>query len=69
MNWHIFAVAIWFWLIETRYFGWNFAPASPAEVICDGIVLAIVALGIASKRRALDHVEIAIKQEVVGVKE
>ena len=69
MNWTIFAVAIYFWLIENKYFGWNFAPESPAEVICDGIVLAIVALGIAAKRRALDRIEIEIKREIVEVKE
>ena len=31
--------AVMFWLLETRYFGWNWSPQSPEEVICDGIVL------------------------------
>jgi hypothetical protein len=35
-----------FWLAETAYFGWNFAPKSDAEIVCDGLAILILALGI-----------------------
>ena len=31
-------LAVTFWWQETAYFGWNFRPESPEELICDGIV-------------------------------
>jgi hypothetical protein len=44
INWPVFFVGQFFWLVETSYFGWNLAPQSEAEVICDGIFLLITAL-------------------------
>lgn len=46
MNWPIFALAMFFGIVETRYFGWNLFPQSPAEVICDGIVCLLMALAL-----------------------
>lgn len=36
---------IWFFL-ENDYFGWNRTAQSPEELICDGIVLVLVAIAI-----------------------
>jgi len=44
MNGTIFIFAIIFGLVETAYFGWNFTPQSDAEMICDGITMAIGAM-------------------------
>jgi len=44
INWRIFWLGQFFWLIETWHFGWNFAPSSDAEMICDGIAVLITAL-------------------------
>lgn len=44
MNRTVFAIGLLFGLAETAYFGWNFWPQSPAEMICDGIALAICAI-------------------------
>lgn len=46
MNWKVGAVSIWFWLIETAYFGWNLKPGSDAEMVCDGLALLIFALAL-----------------------
>jgi hypothetical protein len=35
-----------FGLLETWYFGWNFLPQSPAEIICDGMALMITIYGL-----------------------
>lgn len=45
----LYFIAIWFWMTETQYFGWNLMPKSDAEVICDGIALVLLAIAIASK--------------------
>lgn len=42
----ILLLAFYFWWIETRYFGWNIWPESPAEVVCDGIVCLLCALAL-----------------------
>ncbi|MDA3854229.1 MAG: hypothetical protein PF444_08320 [Bacteroidales bacterium] len=44
MNYSIFFIAIAFSLVETDYFGWNFMPRSDAEIICDGIVMIMLAM-------------------------
>ena len=44
MNITVFTFGIFYWLMETAYFGWNFAPSSDAEIICDGIAGLITAL-------------------------
>ena len=46
MNLYISIIAGWFWLLENAYFGWNFLPKSPEEVICDGLVLLTLATAI-----------------------
>ncbi len=46
VNWPVLFVGLFFWYEETKYFGWNALPGSPAEVICDGIALLILALAI-----------------------
>jgi hypothetical protein len=44
MNWRIFIASQFFWLLETAYFGWNLAPQSDAEMICDGIVVIMLCM-------------------------
>jgi hypothetical protein len=50
MNWRIFWMSQIFWLIETWHFGWNFLPSSDAEMVCDGIVVLLLALSIMGYR-------------------
>jgi hypothetical protein len=45
-NWPVILMGQLFWLAETAYFGWNFAPKSDAEIVCDGLAILILALGI-----------------------
>lgn len=42
-------MAIGFGWAETAYFGWNFLPQSPEEVIADGITLLLAALAVLRK--------------------
>ena len=35
-------IAIWWWLTETAYFGWNATPQSSAELIADGVALLML---------------------------
>lgn len=58
INWWIAFIAIWFWLIETAYFGWNASPGSDAELICDGLALLIFAIAIAAGRPPRVNVEV-----------
>jgi hypothetical protein len=44
VNWIVLFIGIFFWWMETKYFGWNMVPGSDAELICDGIALLIQAL-------------------------
>lgn len=46
LNFGIIILGIYFWFLETSYFGWNFRASSEAEIICDGIAILIVALGL-----------------------
>lgn len=46
INWRIFLMGQFFWLIETWYFGWNWLPKSGAETVCDGIVVLITVLSL-----------------------
>lgn len=46
VNWIVFVMGVWFWYMETKYFGWNTTPGSDAELICDGISLLIQASAI-----------------------
>ena len=41
MNLRILFLASCFWVLETAYFGWNLSHQSDAEVVCDGIVMAL----------------------------
>lgn len=43
----IIVAGIIFLVIETKHFGNNLFPLSNAEVICDGIALLVIAIGIA----------------------
>lgn len=52
MNLRIFILAAFFGLFETAYFGWNFAPQSDAEMICDGITFLLFALAYLRKSGA-----------------
>ncbi len=44
INWIVFGIGLFFSITETAYFGWNFAPQSEAELICDGLSSLIVAM-------------------------
>jgi len=44
INWRVFWLGQAWWIFETWHFGWNFAPQSDAEIVCDGIVALITAL-------------------------
>ena len=46
MNPYIFAIAMIFWWEENQYFGWNYLPASDAELIADGVACLLLALAI-----------------------
>lgn len=48
MNWPL-AIAIWFWIAETAYFGWHTWPQSDAEMICDGIAMLMLVIALAAK--------------------
>ena len=52
MDWRIWVLAVIFGLAETAYFGWNFSPKSPEEMICDGITLVLLAMSFMSKHSA-----------------
>lgn len=46
MGWiHIF-VSVIFNFAETWYFGWNLAPQSPAEMVCDYISILLFFMGL-----------------------
>jgi hypothetical protein len=49
MNTLVVLMGIAFGIGETAYFGWNFLPGSEAELICDGIALLIVAIGMTGR--------------------
>lgn len=51
MDLRIWLLAVLFGFYETAYFGWNFTPASPAEMICDGFVALLLALSFLSGRK------------------
>jgi hypothetical protein len=46
MNKRILLLAAVYFFIENSYFGWNFAPASAAELICDGANMVLLALAV-----------------------
>lgn len=50
MNPWIFMMAVLFGIVETGHFGNNMLPHSDAELICDVIVLVLVALSIRNKQ-------------------
>jgi hypothetical protein len=50
MNPYVFGIGIAYWLLETKNFGWNWSPQSPEEIICDGIVAAIMAMAFIGKQ-------------------
>lgn len=50
MNWPL-AIAIWFWIAETSYFGWNAWPQSDVEMVCDGIAMLLLSLSFVAKRK------------------
>ncbi len=39
-----FFVATLWATIETNYFGWNYLPGSPAELLCDGLAMLMVVI-------------------------
>lgn len=45
----IMSIAVWFFISENSYFGWNLTPHSDAELIADGMVLLMTIFAIMSK--------------------
>jgi hypothetical protein len=46
INLPILSIALVYGVCETWHFGWNWAPKSDAEVICDGIAIVINGAGV-----------------------
>lgn len=46
----LWMIAIIFGVASNAWFGWNWTPKSDAEVICDGIVLLLVAVAYAADK-------------------
>lgn len=44
VNWPIFWLAILWWYVETKHYGWNLTAQSDAEMFCDGLVFLLFAL-------------------------
>jgi len=55
----IFVLEIFYCTVETAYFGWNFTPASEAELIADGISTIIASIGFLA--RIIERQTLAIK--------
>lgn len=43
-NWVLLFCGVFFWLMETRFFGWNKMPGSIAELFADGMSLFMIGL-------------------------
>lgn len=41
----------WYFVAENNYFGWNQLPASPEELIADGIFLVLLSLAFEKDRQ------------------
>lgn len=52
MNLPILFMAVWFFITENAYFGWNARPQSADELICDGITMVLLALSLRTRRSA-----------------
>jgi len=46
VNKYILFIAVMFGISKNQYYGWNFNPQSDAEMICNGIIMLIVALAL-----------------------
>jgi hypothetical protein len=46
VNWSRASVCFVFFIMENAHFGWNRWPQSPEELICDGIVLTMMAMSV-----------------------
>lgn len=44
INWPVFWLAMVWWYVETKHYGWNVTAQSDAEMFCDGLVFLLVAL-------------------------
>lgn len=44
LNWPALVISVAYFWLTNDYFGWNFDPKSPEEVIADGIGFLILAL-------------------------
>jgi len=42
----VFLFGVFFGAVESAYFGWNKWPQSEAELICDGIAILIMSIGL-----------------------
>lgn len=52
--WQLWLAAIWFYH-QNHYFGWNRAPKSDAELICDGLVFLLLALAVRPSNGRAEH--------------
>ncbi len=37
----LYLIPLFFWISENSFFGWNPAPKSAAEMICDGLTITL----------------------------
>ena len=65
INWPIAGIGIFWWLMETSYFGWNNTPQSVAELFADGASLAFYAAAFAFPPRAATAITITNNWEGV----
>lgn len=47
-------LGVFWWWLETSYFGWNKSPGSVAELFADGLALAFYAAAFAFPRRPVN---------------
>ncbi|MBB3759262.1 hypothetical protein [Xanthomonas arboricola] len=58
LNVPIALIALYWWGLETSYFGWNKTPDSTAELFADGLALALLAAAFAFAHRAPIRIEV-----------
>ncbi|UXA48489.1 hypothetical protein M0D44_19805 [Xanthomonas prunicola] len=58
LNVPIALIALYWWGLETSYFGWNKTPGSAAELFADGLGVVLFAAAFAFAHRAPIRIEV-----------
>ncbi|MCC4618320.1 hypothetical protein LL972_20390 [Xanthomonas campestris pv. asclepiadis] len=58
LNAPIALIALYWWGLETSYFGWNATPGSTTELFADGLALVLLAAAFAFPQRAAVQIEV-----------